>query len=212
MPVSSQSLRPIKGEQLAAVRDLFAAGLDRAAASLSAMVGSAVTVIDGRVEVVPLAGAAALAGAPDASTVAIYLGITGGLSAHIVLLFAPSDAARLAELLLGPAAAGSMHDEALRESALGEVGNVMGSSFAVVLGDRMGTPLWSTPPTVRTDMARALVDGLVVTVGGQQDTILVVATQFARCDAEPQFSVQGTFLVIPEPDGLTSLFDAVSQA
>ena len=213
MPVPpSQSVRPLGGEQLAKVREVFADGLRHAAASLSEMVGSQVQVLDGRVDVVPLAGAVGLAGQPEASTVAIYLGITGRFNAHVVLLFAPADAARLAGLLLEPASGEAPADEGLEESALGEVGNVMGSSFATVLGDLIGSPLWSTPPTVRTDMARALLDGLVVDVGGGQDRILVVVTQFARLDAEPRFTVRGTFLVIPEPDGLTELSAALDQA
>ena len=211
MLTPSQAASPLTAEQLATVRGVFAAGLDRAAASLSEMVGNEVRVLDGRAEVVSIAAAAALAGTPDASRVAVYLGITGAFNAHVVLLLTPEDADRLSGLLLG-SQPDTPEDEALRESALGEVGNVMGSSFAIVLGDLIGSPLWSTPPTVRTDMARALVDGLLATVGGDQERILVIVTQFARFDVIPRFAVEGTFLVVPEPDGLATLFEAVGRA
>lgn len=211
MAMAGESQRLLTREEVLTVQAAFDTGLARAARSLSEMVGSHVNVMEGRVEVMPLAHATALAGTPDAPTVAIYLGITGGLDVHVVLLFSPADADRLVELLLGQGGP-PPDDPSLVESALGEVGNVMGSSFATVLGDLIGSPLWSTLPRVQTDMARALVDGLVIGASGDDDHILVAVTRLARLDVEPELSVRGTLLVIPEPAGLLSLVQAIRRS
>jgi chemotaxis protein CheC len=193
-------------------RAAFADGLARAAASLSKMVDAELQVVEQRVQTLSLVEAAALAGAPEQATVGIYLAITGAVGAHVVLLLEPYDAERLVELLLTSRGIDPEEANLLAIPALAEVGNVMGSSFANVLGDLIGTPLWSTSPTVQTDMARSLVDGLLACASDEREQVLVVATQFAQADAGATFSVRGTFLVVPEIPGLTQLFEALRGA
>jgi chemotaxis protein CheC len=196
----------------ALARKAFAEGLARAAASLSTMVDAQLEVVEQRVQTLSLAEAAALAGSPEQATVGIYLAITGEVGAHVVLLLEPYDAERLVELLLTSRGIDPEEANVLAIPALAEVGNVMGSSFANVLGDLIGTPLWSTSPTVQTDMARSLVDGLLACASDERDQVLVVATQFAQADARATFSVRGTFLVVPEIPGLANLFQALRGA
>jgi chemotaxis protein CheY-P-specific phosphatase CheC len=193
-------------------RAAFGQGLARAAESLSAMVGAEISAVEQRIQTLSLPEAAAVAGSPDQPTVGIYLALTGAVEAHVVLLFEPDDAERLIDLLLGGRAMSALERSALFQAALGEVGNVMGSSFANVLGDLIGAPLWSTPPTVQTDMARALVDGMLACASNDRDQVLVVVTQFAHRDVAERASVRGTFLVVPEIEGMSALFEALTRA
>lgn len=193
-------------------RAAFGEGLARAAESLSKMVGAEISAVEQRVQTLSLPEAAAVAGNPDQPTVGVYLGLTGAVEAHVVLLFEPDDAERLIDLLLRGGETTPQQRKALVAAALGEVGNVMGSSFANVLGDLIGAPLWSTPPTVQTDMARALVDGMLACASDDRDRVLVVVTQFAQCDVAERISVRGTFLVVPEIEGMSALFEALTRA
>jgi chemotaxis protein CheY-P-specific phosphatase CheC len=193
-------------------RTAFGDGLAHAAESLSAMVGAKISAIEQRVQTLSLPEAASVAGNPDQPTVGVYLGLTGAVEAHVVLLFEPDDAERLIDLLLQGRVVSPSERAALVAAALGEVGNVMGSSFANVLGDLIGAPLWSTPPTVQTDMARALVDGMLACAIDDRDRVLVVVTQFAQRDVAERFSVRGTFLVVPEIEGMSVLFEALTRA
>lgn len=204
--------RLVSTERVPTLRELFRQGLGRAARSLSEMVGREIAAQDGRLEVLSLAEAAALAGPPERATVGVYVGLTGRIRAHVVLLFTPADARRLLELLLQHTYGGTDRFEALARPALAEVGNVMGSSFAIVLGDLLGAPIWSTAPIVQVDMARALVDGLLASASHHESQVLVGMTHFAQLDTEPQLSVRGTFLFVPEPDALTALVEAIEQS
>ena len=192
-------------------RAAFGEGLARAAESLSTMTGADISAIEQRVQTLSLPEAAAVAGHPDQPTVGVYLALTGAVEAHVVLLFEPDDAERLIDLLLGGRVTSPSERSALVLAALGEVGNVMGSSFANVLGDLIGAPLWSTPPTVQTDMARALVDGMLACASDDRDQVLVVVTQFAQRDVAERFSVRGTFLVVPQIEGMSALFEALTR-
>ena len=98
----------------------------------------------------------------------------------------------------------------MAESALQEVANITGTSFANVLGDRTQALLWSHPPELLVDMAGALVDGVVAQASAGGERALVVDTRFAR--ASESASVGGTFLVMPEMDQLDALARALRGA
>lgn len=195
---------------LTTLRQVFRHGVTRAAAGVSTMVGKTITVTDVRVEALSFGEATALAGTPERPAVGIYLGITGPIGAHVVLLLDPDDAATLARLLLGDLVeAGAVAE--LAGDALGEVGNVIGSSIGTVLGDLVGTALWSTTPAVQTDMAASLVDGLVASASNGDDQVLVILTCFEQTGSEMRASVKGTFLVIPESASVSAILDAVGR-
>jgi chemotaxis protein CheC len=209
LPYPSAPATPALWADPLLARAAFADGLARAAASLSSMMDAELEVVEQRVQTLSLVEAAALAGSPEQATVGIYLAITGEVGAHVILLLDPYDAERLVELMLTSRGIDPAEADVLALPALAEVGNVMGSSFANVLGDLIGTPLWSSSPTVQTDMARSLIDGLLACASDERDQVLVVATQFAKTDARARFSVRGTFLVVPEIPGLAKLFEAL---
>jgi chemotaxis protein CheY-P-specific phosphatase CheC len=211
MHVSVRERVPIAAEQVELIGGLFRQGLARAARSLSEMVGEDVAAVDGRIEVLPLAQALALVGPAERATVGVHVGLNGQIDAHVVLLFTPAEARRLVDLMLQRIGGGTERFDELARPALAECGNVMGSSFAIVLGDRTGSPLWSTPPSVRVDMAQALVDGLIATAIDERSEVLVGVTSFAQVNAEPRTPVRGTFLFVPEPDGLTTLLEALER-
>ena len=212
MHVTVRERAPIAAEHVELIGGLFHQGLARAARSLSGLVGHEIAAIDGRIEVLPLAQALALVGPAERATVGVHVGLNGQIDAHVVLLFTPAEARRLVDLMLKRSLGGTEKFEELARPALAEAGNVMGSSFAIVLGDRTGSPLWSTPPSVRVDMAQALVDGLIATAIDERSEVLVGVTSFAETGAEPQTPIRGTFLFVPEPDGLATLLQALEQS
>ena len=209
--VSVKERTPISAAQVEVIGGLFRKGLARAASSLGEMVGHEIAATDGRIEVLPLAEALELLGPAERATVGIHVGLKGQIDAHVVLLFTPADARRLVDMMLRRTLGGTERFEELARPTLAEAGNVMGSSFAIVLGDSTGAPLWSTAPSVRVDMAQALVDGLLATAIDEDSEVLIGVTSFAQLDAEPRLCVRGTFLFVPEPDGLATLLQAIEQ-
>lgn len=211
MSYSSITHPPDESSAIGAIERAFVSGLAHAAAGLSEMVGQEIRISDPRLAIVPLATAMEVVEPSDAPSVGIYLGITGPLNAHIVLLLSPENAFGLIDLLMGQEPGTTRALDDMARSALGEVGNVMGSFFATVLGELTALTLWSTTPTVETDMARALVDGLMASACEGGDQILLLRTRFAQAEGSTLGAVSGTFLVLPDAHGLGSLLGALER-
>lgn len=129
-----------------------------------------------------------LAGGPGTTVVAVYVGISGPLVGHALLLLSPEDAGRLAGLLLsdldgGPRAIGSdvhvFETDPLVRSALEETGNVVIANFLTGFAPPdLGDTIHPTVPQTAVDMAGAILDGILVVLTQRAETFLVARTAF----------------------------------
>ena len=95
----------------------------------------------------------------------------------------------------------------MEESAMGEVGNIMGSFFLNALSDATGLMLQPSPPAVMMDMAGAILDVALADILGDSDDALVVETSFSTEDRQ----IEGTLLVMPSPDLLRVLQERIND-
>jgi chemotaxis protein CheC len=91
----------------------------------------------------------------------------------------------------------------MEESALGEMGNIVGSFFLNCLSDCTGMSFHPTPPAVMMDMAGAVLEVALAAVMMETDQACIVEATFGTQDKQ----VSGTFLVIPGHDLLSALSD-----
>ena len=154
-----------------------------------------------------------LAGGPGAVVVGIYLGITGSLSGHAVLLLEPDGARRLAGILLAgfvttpvtePVDGGLVFDD-MEVSALQEVGNVTLGAFLNEIGRHLEEPVQPTVPQAIVEMAGAILDSILIDLVADADEFLAARTTF-RDGAE---AIDGTLLVLPRSTSLAILVDAL---
>ena len=116
--------------QLDALRELANIGSGTAATALSSMLGRPVDVSVPSAVALPLADAVDAAGPPESEVTAVVLPIHGDIDAH--------RAAALPARGRGAASASCSASSRTRElgrSALGEIGNILGSSYVGALGD-----------------------------------------------------------------------------
>src|SRR5262249_22171848 len=132
--------------QLDALRELANIGSGNAATSLSSLIGRAVDISVPNALMLPLADAVDAAGPSESEVTVVLLRITGQLDALVLLLFSPQDAEQVAGLL------GVEPGDPMADSALGEVGNILGASYVAALGTMSGLELELSPPQVVTDM------------------------------------------------------------
>jgi chemotaxis protein CheC len=118
--------------QLDALRELANIGSGTAATALSTMLGRSIDVSVPSAVTLPLADAVDAVGDAESVITAVVLPIVGDLEAIVVLLFKPEDAAGICELL------GVEPDSDVAHSALGEIGNILGSSYVGALGSMTG--------------------------------------------------------------------------
>ena len=124
------------------------------------------------------------------------------------LLYSPPTALALVDLLLGQPPGTTTDLDEMEESAMGEVGNIMGSFFLNALSDATGLTLQPSPPAVMTDMAGAILDVAMADILQESDDALVVETSFSTEDRQ----IEGTLLMMPSPDLLRVLKERINDA
>jgi chemotaxis protein CheC len=201
-----------------AVAAAFARAMRRAGDALGAMSGQIIEVQTPELRRCTAADVMDMAGGPEAVVLAVYVGISGPLSGHALLLFSPDNARRLARILLAgllgpgtlpirPAADDLSYDE-LELSALCETGNITISSFLNEIALLLSEPVMPTPPQIMAEMAGAVLDAVLIDLMAEDDQVLAAKTTFS----EGGRAIDGTLFVLPRADGLRALLDAMGVA
>jgi len=172
--------------QLDALREVSNIGSSTAATALSAMIGVPVEVSTPTARAMPLVDAIDEAGPGESIVTTILIPVVGDLDA-IVLMVLQRDTETAACELLGVEERGEVGD-----SALLELGNILGASYLGALVTLTGLRLEPTPPEMVRDMlAAALTSALLIDV--RDETVLVLESTLSiasqRCSP--------TFLFVP---------------
>jgi chemotaxis protein CheC len=192
----------------------FARAMIRAGEALGEMSGHELAVSAPDVRFCRPQEVVELAGGPDTIVVAIYLGITGSLSGHAILLPPPDGAHRLADVLLEgfvepTEAAGAADDPLafgeLELSALQEVGNVTLGAFLNEIGRHLREAVQPTVPQAIIEMAGAILDAILLDLVTDTDEVLAAKTTFH----EGGNVIEGALLVLPRPESLAVLVEAL---
>ena len=181
--------------QLDALREIANIGSGTAGTALAAMLGRSVDLSVPHVEAVPLVEAVEAVGDPARPTTAALLPIVGALDGVVLLLFRTDAADTLCRLL------GVEPGSEIADSALSEIGNVLGTSYLNSIAAMSGLALEPKPPEVVTDVLGAIVSSVLMHVAGGEDVALLLDTQLRVEDEECAVS----FLLVPEGDGVQEL-------
>jgi chemotaxis protein CheC len=188
-------MTPYTDLQLDALRELANIGSGTASTSLSGMLGRSVDISVPSVNVLPMADAVGAIGDAEADATGVVLGVIGDLAASVLLLFTPSDAAQMCSFL------GVEADSEIGESALMEIGNIMGASYLNALGSMTGMALEPTPPAVATDMLAAIVETVLAERAGAGDIALLLDSNLIVEGSDASVS----FLLVPDQGGVEQL-------
>jgi chemotaxis protein CheC len=181
--------------QLDALQELGSIGSGTAATALAQLLGREVDLAVPRALALPLADAIDAVGAPEAMVASVVMQVDGDIEAIVLLLFSERCAATLCELL------GVESRTEIGDSALGEIGNILGAAALGAVATMTGLALEPQPPHVLHDMLGAVVASVIAATAGNLDMALVL-------DAE--LSVAGlacglSFLLLPTEDGVAEL-------
>ncbi|NQW23978.1 MAG: chemotaxis protein CheC [SAR202 cluster bacterium] len=148
-----------------------------------------------------------LFGGREMVAVAVYLAVTGATEGHMFLVYPPQTAMSLVDLLLGEPSGTTTEITEMEASALGEMGNIMGSFYLNALSDASGLVLMPSPPAVIMDMAGSILDVALADILQESEDALVVEATFSTKDN----AINGNFLVLPSPDFLRELSNRVAS-
>lgn len=181
--------------QLDALRELANIGSGMASTALSGMLGRPVDISVPVASALPLADAVEAAGDGESEVTAVMLGIVGELTGSVVLIVSPEDAVKLCGFL------GVEADSEWGMSALGEIGNIVGTSYINALAAMTGFEIEPTPPSTATDMLAAIVASCLAEQADGSDIALVLDSDLAVEGDDCSIS----FMLIPRAGGVHEL-------
>jgi chemotaxis protein CheC len=181
--------------QLDALRELANIGSGTASTALSSMLGRSVDISVPNALVLPMAEAVGTIGNAEDDVTGIVLGVFGDMEATVLLLVTPEHGALMCGMLGVPA------DSEYGESALIEIGNIVGSSYINALAMMTGMEVEPTPPSIATDMLAAIVESVLATRAASGDVALLLDSDMVVEGEDCSVS----FLLVPDQGGVDLL-------
>jgi chemotaxis protein CheC len=181
--------------QLDALRELANIGSGTASTALSGMLGRSVDISVPNAQALPFAEAVEAAGDPETEVTGIVLGIVGELRGTVLLLVPPADADAMCRML------GVEPDDEFALSALGEIGNIVGTSYINALASMTGMGIEPTPPATATDMLGAIVASVLAGAAHTGDIALLLDSNLVVEGEDCSIS----FLLVPDQGGVELL-------
>jgi chemotaxis protein CheC len=180
--------------QLDALRELANIGSGNAGTALSGMLGTAVDITVPRALALPLGEAVEAVGAAEEPRTAVLLPVFGDLDAAVLLVFTEQDVQTLSTLL------GVEPGTEVGLSALGEIGNIVGTSYINAIAQMIGIEVEPRPPHVVTDMLGAIVAS-ALTAYETGDVALILDSQLSLEDHECNVA----FVLLPSVSAVDEL-------
>ena len=181
--------------QLDALRELANIGSGTASTALSSMLGRSVDISVPNARALPIAEAVEAAGPAEQEITGIVLGIVGEMQGTVLLLVPPADADAMCRML------GVEPDDEFALSALGEIGNIVGTSYINALAGMTGMHIEPTPPATATDMLGALVASVLAGAAMSGDVALMLDSNLVVEGEDCSIS----FLLVPDQGGVEVL-------
>jgi chemotaxis protein CheC len=181
--------------QLDALRELANIGSGTASTALSGMLGRSVDISVPKAQALPFAEAVEAAGDAETEVTGIVLGIVGEMQGTVLLLVPPADADAMCRML------GVEPDDEFALSALGEIGNIVGTSYINALASMTGIEIEPTPPATATDMLGAIVESVLAGAAMSGDVALLLDSNLVVEGEDCSIS----FLLVPDQGGVELL-------
>lgn len=198
------SLSPVP----AGLSDVLDAAVRYAGEQLAVLVERNVVLRSTVIARVRLENMPAIQAGADRIVTAVYLSFEGDAGGHVVLLFEPQEAARVAAMLLGEEIDEAGELDPLASSALGEIGNVTTAAFLNSVAGSCGLAVYPSPPTVARDMAGALLDAIVGDLSLDAPDALLVHT-ILTVDGD---LIHCELLLLPHASSYERLVESVGAA
>ena len=176
-------------------------GAFRAGRGLSGLMGQEIAIHVPNVRLGTKADACDAVGGEEELVLGAYLSFSGDITGHVMLLFPVSRALVCVDFMCGQKPGTTTEPDELSESAIGELGNIVGSAFINALADHMNLILHPSPPNVIHDMAIALVQSVYAEVLSQGGDVVMMDAIFEDHSGR----TAGLIIVAPDPVSLDRL-------
>lgn len=176
-------------------------GAVRAGRGLSGLMGQEISIHVPNVRIGTKADACDAVGGEESLVLGTYLSISGDITGHVMLLFPVARALQCVDLMCGQPPGTTVEPDELAQSAVGELGNIVGSAFVNALADDLNLILHPSPPTIIQDMAIALVQSVYAEVLSQGGDVVMMDAVFE----DEKGRTAGLLILAPDPASIEAL-------
>ena len=196
-----KSYNELNSLELDTLREIGSMGTGNAATALSEMLQREVNITLPEVRIMEYNEAIEWIGGPEEITAGVLVKM-GGQMNGIMLSCQPIEFVNIVlESVLGESVTDFQQLEAMENSCLVEVGNIMISSFINALSGLSGMDITLTVPAFTVDMQGAILAVPMAEYGGQSDYLMTIGSNFV-CDNK---QVPCRLLMSPDIRSLNSL-------
>ncbi|MGZ4186332.1 MAG: chemotaxis protein CheC [Solirubrobacteraceae bacterium] len=188
--------------QLDALRELANIASGHAATALAQMLGTEVDLSVPGALALPRAQAIASYGSADGPVAAVVTPVEGDIEGVVLLLIPSGDAETLCRLL------GVVPRSEVGDSALREIGNILGASYLNALSAITGLELAPCPPRLTTDGPAAVFSSLAEGPADKSELVLVLDSVLHVAELPCSIS----FLLLPTAGGVSELLAPLGLA
>ncbi len=200
----SLAIEDLKHIHLDALQEICNIGMGHAATALSQMIGKPVHINAPQVRLASMAEVPEIIGGAEQVVVGIYLQIRGEVQGNILLIFPMESVQALVSLLTGEGPGQQIALTELHVSMLKEVGNILAGSYLSTMEQLLQITLLPSVPSLAFDMVGAIVDYILIQLGQETDTTLVIKAEFFAKDQK----IRGHFFLLPDPISLELILRA----
>ncbi len=179
-------------------------GAGNAATALANMISKKIDMKVPDVKVLEFKDVAEILGGEENLIIGIYFELTEDIVGNMMFALDMESARNLSNILY----ARDKEDKNLDEmdiSALGEVGNILASSYANSLSALTGLKIFISVPSISIDMAGAILSVPAIQFGHIGDHALMIETVFV----EDENLVAGNFFLLPDPESFDKILSAL---
>ena len=190
-----------------ALREICNIGLGNAATALAELLQKKVEIAVPKACFLDFDQVFTLVGGLEEVVSCVNLSVEGDGPGTVMCMFTEQSTYDLVDMLMGREIGFTSELDALGESAVAEIGNVLTGSFINAIGGMTGLNMTTTVPMFAFDMLGAILSTSLVASGHWDDQILVIETLFFQNNDR----IKGHFFLLPETGALCSLFEALGM-
>lgn len=190
--------------QMDVLKEIGNIGAGHAATALSKMLDKQVDMNVPNAKLVPFDQITDSLGGEEQVVVAVYFRVLGDAPGNLFFVLTHDSAKKLLKGVIGLEVTADGYSD-LELSALSEVGNILAGSYLSSLSDFIKINMQPTVPALAIDMAGAIMSYGMIEYGQMGEQALFIDTMFMDGSEE----VEGHFFLIPDPDSVSKIFQAL---
>ncbi|MGQ9629634.1 MAG: chemotaxis protein CheC [bacterium] len=191
--------------ELDALKEVGNIGAGNAATALSQIIDKKIIMTVPKVSIVRLEQVQDVVGGPETLVVGIYTRVLGDAPSNIMFLLPRESGLALVDMVMGRPQGSTRTLTEIEQSALKEIGNILGSAYLNALSKFANLNLIPSVPALAFDMAGAILSVVSIELSQLGDYALFIETDFA----DKSDLVKGHFFLIPDPGSLDIVLEAI---